>query len=85
MDRKELEEYRNLVLRYLEEHETYRELLLQFSSVGQLEIGKPIPSPKRMFDAAAYKEITDLERKLNKLRKEMVQAEKRYYEASHRQ
>jgi uncharacterized protein YaaR (DUF327 family) len=85
VDRKELEEYRNLVLRYLEEHEKYKELLLQFSSVGQLEIGKPIPSPKRMFDAAAYKEITDLERKLNKLRKEMVQAEKQYYEASHRQ
>ena len=85
MDRKELEEYRNLVLRYLEEHGKYKELLLQFSSVGQLEIGKPIPSPKRIFDAAAHKEITDLERKLNKLRKEMVQAEKRYYEASHRQ
>ena len=84
MDRKELEEYRNLVLRYLEEHERYKELLLQFSSVGQLEIGKPIPSPKRMFDAAAYKEVTDLERKLSKLRKEMVQAETRYYEAGHR-
>jgi hypothetical protein len=85
MDRKELEEYRNLALRYLEEHEKYKELLLRFSSVGQLEIGKPIPSPKRILDAAAYKELTDLERKLNKLRKEMVQAEKRYYEASHRQ
>ena len=84
MDRKELEEYRNLVLRYLEEHERYKELLLQFSSVGQLEIGKPIPSPKRIFDAAAYKELADMEQKLNKLRKEMVQAEKRYYEASHR-
>ena len=84
MDRKELEEYRNLVVRYLEEHEKYKELLLQFSSVGQLEIGKPIPSPKRMFDAAAYKEITDLERKLDKLRKEMIKAEKRYYEAYHR-
>ena len=85
MDRKELEEYRNLVLRYLGEHEKYKELLLQFSSVGQLEIGKPIPSPKRILDAAAYKEITDLERKLNKLRKDMVQAEKRYYEVYHRQ
>jgi len=85
MDRKELEEYRKLVVRYLEEHEKYKELLLQFSSVGQLEIGKPIPSPKRMFDAAAYKEITDVERKLNKLRKEMIEAEKRYYEAYHRQ
>jgi uncharacterized protein YaaR (DUF327 family) len=85
MERKELEEYRNLVVRYLEEHERYKELLLQFSSVGQLEIGKPIPSPKRIFDAAAYKEITDLERKLDKLRKEMIQAEKRYYEAYHRQ
>jgi uncharacterized protein YaaR (DUF327 family) len=85
MDRKELEEYRNLVVRYLEEQEKYRELLLQFSSVGQLEIGKPIPSPKRILDAAAYKEITDLERKLDKLRKEMIQAEKRYYEAHQRQ
>jgi uncharacterized protein YaaR (DUF327 family) len=85
MDRKELEEYRNLVVRYLEEHARYKELLLQFSSVGQLEIGKPIPSPKRIFDAAAYKEITDVERKLDKLRKEMIQAEKRYYEAYHRQ
>ena len=85
MDRKELEEYRNLVVRYLEEHEKYKELLLQFSSVGQLEIGKPIPSPKRMFDAASYKEITNTERKLDKLRKEMIQAEKRYYEAYHRQ
>jgi uncharacterized protein YaaR (DUF327 family) len=85
MNRKELEEYRNLVVRYLEEHERYKELLLQFSSVGQLEIGKPIPSPKRIFDAAAYKEITNLERKLDKLRKEMIQAEKRYYEAYHKQ
>ncbi|HXZ30235.1 MAG TPA: hypothetical protein VEG43_03640 [Dehalococcoidia bacterium] len=85
MDRKELEEYRTLVVRYLEEHEKYKELLLQFSSVGQLEIGKPIPSPKRIFDAAAYKEITDLEKKLDKLRKEMIGAEKRYYEASHKQ
>jgi uncharacterized protein YaaR (DUF327 family) len=85
MNRKELEEYRNLVVRYLEEHERYKELLLQFSSVGQLEIGKPIPSPKRIFDAAAYKEITDVERKLDKLRKQMIQAEKRYYEAYHRQ
>jgi uncharacterized protein YaaR (DUF327 family) len=85
MDRKELEEYRNLVVRYLEEHEKYKELLLQFSSVGQLEIGKPIPSPKRMFDAASYKEIRDTERKLDKLRKEMIEAEKRYYEAYHKQ
>ena len=84
MDRKELEEYRKLVVRYLEEHEKYKELLLQFSSVGQLEIGKPIPSPKRIFDAAAYKEITNLERKLDKLRKEMIEAEKRYYEAYHK-
>jgi uncharacterized protein YaaR (DUF327 family) len=85
MDRKELEEYRKLVVRYLEEHERYKELLLQFSSVGQLEIGKPIPSPKRIFDAAAYKEITDVERKLGKLRREMIEAEKRYYQASHKQ
>jgi uncharacterized protein YaaR (DUF327 family) len=84
MDGKELEEYRRLVIRYLEEHEKYRELLLQFSSVGQLEMGKPIPSPRRIFDAAAYKEITELERKLDKLRKEMIQAEKRYYEAYHK-
>jgi hypothetical protein len=84
MDRKELEEYRRLVVRYLEEHEKYKELLLQFSSVGQLEIGKPIPSPKRIFDAAAYKEIRDTERKLDKLRKEMIEAEKRYYEAYHK-
>jgi uncharacterized protein YaaR (DUF327 family) len=84
MDRKELEEYRKLVVRYLEEHEKYKELLLQFSSVGQLEIGKPIPSPKRIFDAASYKEITDVERKLVKLRKEMIEAEKRYYEAYHK-
>jgi hypothetical protein len=84
MERKELEEYRKLVVRYFEEHERYKELLLQFSSVGQLEIGKPIPSPKRIFDAAAYKEIMDLEKKLDKLRKEMIQAEKRYYEACHK-
>jgi hypothetical protein len=85
MDRKELEEYRNLVLRYLEEHDKYKGLLLQFSSVGQLEIGKPVPSPKRVFDAAAYQEIAELERKLNKLRKGMIAAEKRYYEAGHGQ
>ncbi len=30
MDRKELEQYRKLVVRYLEEHEKYKELLLQF-------------------------------------------------------
>jgi uncharacterized protein YaaR (DUF327 family) len=84
MERKELEEYRKLVVRYLEEHEKYKELLLQFSSVGQLELGEPIPSPKRIFDAAAYEEITELERKLDKLRKEMIQAEKRYYEAYHK-
>jgi uncharacterized protein YaaR (DUF327 family) len=84
MERKELEEYRKLVVRYLEEHERYKEMLLQFSSVGQLELDKPIPSPKRIFDADAFKEITDLERKLDKLRKEMIQAEKRYYEAYHK-
>jgi hypothetical protein len=84
MDRKELEEYRKIVVRYLEEHEKYKELLLQFSSVGQLEIGKPIPSPKRIFDAASYKEITNAEQKLDKLRKEMIKAEKRYYEAYHK-
>jgi uncharacterized protein YaaR (DUF327 family) len=84
MDRKELEEYRKLVVRYLEEHEKYKEMLLQFSSIGQLEMGKPIPSPKRIFDDAAYKEITELERKLDKLRKEMIQAEKRYYEDYHK-
>jgi hypothetical protein len=54
MDKKEPEEYRKLVVRYLEEHEKYRELPLQFSSVGQLEIGKPILSPKRMFDPASH-------------------------------
>jgi hypothetical protein len=54
MDRNEPEEYRKLVVTYLEEHEKYRELPLQFSSVGQLEIGKPIPSPERMFDPASY-------------------------------
>jgi len=83
MNKRELEEYRQLVVRYLEEHEKYKELLLQFSSVGQLEIGKPVPSPKRMFDAASYKEIRGLEQRLDKLRKEMIEAEKRYYEASH--
>jgi hypothetical protein len=40
MDSKELEEYRKLVVKYLEEHEKYKELPFQFSSVGQLEIGK---------------------------------------------
>jgi uncharacterized protein YaaR (DUF327 family) len=84
MDRKELEEYRKLVVRYLEEHERYKELLLQFSSVGQLEIGKPIPSPKRIFDGASYKEIMEVEQKLDKLRKEMIKAEKRYYESYHK-
>jgi hypothetical protein len=54
MDKKQPEEYRKLVVTYLEEHEKYRELPLQFSSGGQLEIGKPILSPERVFDPASY-------------------------------
>ena len=72
MDRKELEqEYTRLVTRYCEEHEKYVELLSQFASVGQVEPGKPIESPKRLFDTAAIKEIKEAEQKLDKLRQEM--------------
>ena len=72
MDRKELEqEYTRLVTRYCKEHEKYVELLSQFASVGQVEPGKPIESPKRLFDTAAIKEIKEAEQKLDKLRQEM--------------
>jgi len=84
MDRKELEqEYTRRVTRYLEEHEKYKELLIQFASVGQLEPGKQIASPKRVFDTAAIKEIKEAEQKLDKLRREMNEARKRLYESYH--
>ena len=84
MDRKELEqEYTKRVTRYLEEDEKYKELLIQFSSVSQLESGKPIPSPKRLFDTASFKEINEVEQKLDKLRQEMVEARNRLYEDYH--
>jgi uncharacterized protein YaaR (DUF327 family) len=73
-------EYRELVERYLEEHEKYKELLLQFASSSNIEVGKPIPSPKRALDTASYKEIKEAERKLDKLHKEMIEARKRLLE-----
>jgi len=84
MDRKELEqEYKKRVVRYYEEHKKYEDLLSQFVSLSQLEFGKPIESPKRMFDIAAIEEIKEAERRLDKLRREMIEAEDRLYEAYH--
>ncbi|OGN97141.1 MAG: hypothetical protein A2Z77_06240 [Chloroflexi bacterium RBG_13_51_36] len=81
-NRKELkQEYDELVVRYFEEHEKYRELFGQFASGTQIEVGKPISSPKRALDAAAIKEIREAERKLDKLRKEMIEARNRLYES----
>jgi hypothetical protein len=58
-------------------------LLSQFVSVGRLEAGKAIASPKRVFDTAAIKEIRKAEQKLDKLRQEMDEACNRLYKAYH--
>jgi hypothetical protein len=80
--KKELEhEYGKRVVRYYEEHKKYEALQSQFVSIEWLESGKPIPSPKRSFDIAAIEEIKQEERILDKLRREMIEAEDRLYEA----
>jgi hypothetical protein len=83
-NRKELErEYAERVTRYYEEHKKYEELQSQFVSLTQLESGKPIESPKRPLDIGAVEEIREEERRLDKLRQEMIEAEDRLYEAYH--
>ena len=76
-------EARQRITRYYEEQRKFQELLSQFVSVGWVEPGKPIESPKRVFDTAAIKEIREAEQKLDKLRQEMDEACNRLYEAYH--
>lgn len=84
MDREKIErECRERITRYYEEQKKFEELLSQFVSVGSVESGKPIESPKRVFDTAAIKEIRKAEQKLDKLRQEMDEACNRLYEAYH--
>ena len=83
-NREEIErEARQRITRYYEEQRKFQELLSQFVSVGRVELGKPIESPKRVFDTAAIKEIREAEQKLDKLRQEMDEACNRLYEAYH--
>ena len=84
MDREEIErECRERITRYYEEQKKFEELLSQFVSIGGVESGKPIESPKRVLDTAAIKEIKEAEQKLDKLRQEMDEADNRLYEAYH--
>ena len=76
-------EARQRITRYYEEQGKFQKLLSQFVSVGWVEPGKPIESPKRVFDTAAIKEIREAEQKLDKLRQEMDEACSRLYEAYH--
>lgn len=76
-------EARQRITRYYEEQRKFQKLLSQFVSVGWVEPGKPIESPKRVLDTAAIKEIKEAEQKLDKLRQEMDEACNRLYEAYH--
>ena len=81
MNREEIEqECRERITRYCEEHKRFEEVLSRFVSVGCVELGKSIESPKRVFDTAA---IRKAEQKLDKLRQEMDEACNRLYEAYH--
>jgi Cys-tRNA synthase (O-phospho-L-seryl-tRNA:Cys-tRNA synthase) len=75
MDREQIErECRERATRYYEELEKHREFIGQFASIGSVEPGKPIESPKRALDTAAFEEIMEAEKKLDKLRQEMKEA-----------
>jgi len=83
-NREEIErEARQRITKYYEEQRKSQELLTQFVSVGSVEPGEPISSPRRVFDTAAIKEIREAEQKLDKLRREMDKACNRLYEAYH--
>ena len=83
-NREEIErETRERITRYYEEQKGFQELISQFVSVSWVEHGKPIESPKRVFDTGAIKEIREAEQKLDKLRQEMDEACNRLYEAYH--
>ena len=81
MDREQIErECIERIKIYSEELKKFEELLSQFVSLGDVEVGKPIESPKRVFDPA---EIKEAKRKLEVLREEMDEACNRLYEAYH--
>jgi len=81
MDREQIErECRERIKRYSEELKKFEELLSQSVSLGDVEVGKSIESPKRVFDPA---EIEEAKRKLEMLRQEMDEACNRLYEAYH--
>ena len=83
-NREEIEqEARQRITRYYEEQKKFQELLSQFVSIGKVEFGKPIESPRRVFDTTAIKEIRAAEQKLDKLRQEMDEACNRLNEAYH--
>ena len=84
MDREQIErECIERIKRYSEELGKFEELLSQFVSSGDVEGGKPIESPKRIFDNTAIEEIRKSEQKLDKLRQEMGETCNRLCEAYH--
>jgi len=67
-------ECRQRVVQYLEALTKHRELVSQFVSCGWVESGKPIPSPKRVLDIAAYKQIRESEQEVEDARKKWNEA-----------
>jgi len=76
-------ECRERMAKYYEELRKHEEFLGQFVSVGWVDPGKPIESPKRVLDTASIKQIREAEQKLDKLRQEMDEASNPLYEAYH--
>ena len=70
-------------VQYVEALRKHEELVSQFVSVSRVEPGKPILSPKRAFDMAAYKEIRESEQQLEDARKRWDEALDQLYEAYH--
>jgi len=70
-------------VQYVEALRKHEELVSQFVSVSRVEPGKPVPSPKRVFDMNGIKEIRKSEQQLENARKRWDEALDQLYEAYH--
>ncbi len=70
-------------VQYVEALEKHKELVSQFVSVSWLEPGKPIPSPKRVFDMGGIKELRESDQKVEDARKRWHECFDQLCEAYH--